>query len=520
MNRRDFTKTGLAAVAASVLGQAGASVAEAEGLDFGPVQPFSFEALRALAKQRAGSAYSEPPSPAADIISNLSFDASQAITFRRQCALWATGPGRLPVRFFHLNKYVGVPVRIHVVTGRTSREVLYRTRYFDYGTGALAAKLPADLGFAGFRVMDGRGVDTDWLAFQGASYFRAAGEQGQYGISARGIAVDTAMATREEFPRFSEFWLKPGSEHASNITIYALLEGPSVTGAFAIEAVHAEGVITTDVQADLFARADIQRLGIAPLTSMYWYRENDLRRPLDWRPAIHDSDGLALWTGKGERLWRPLNDPPRLQTNSFFDTRPKGFGLSQRDRDFDDYQDDGAFYNRRPSVWVEPKDDWADGAVQLVEIPTDDEIHDNIVAFWQPKAPVKSGSSLQVRYRLYWQPEDPPPPAGVARVLATRVGLGGVPGQPRPSDQYKFAIDFDGPDLRQLKQRYDIEAVVSTSRGKVVNPYVIKVVGTTRWRAIFDVSAPGKDPINLRCFLRLGEHTLSETWLYQFFPPS
>ena len=165
MNRRDFTKTGLAALAASVLANDRAYAAEAEALEFGPVQPFSFEALRALAKQRAGSAYVEPTAPAAEIISNLSFDASQAITFRKQNALWATGPGRLPVRFFHLNKYVGLPVRIHVVTGRTSREILYRARYFDYGTAALAAKLPPDLGFAGFRVMDGRGVETDGLAF-------------------------------------------------------------------------------------------------------------------------------------------------------------------------------------------------------------------------------------------------------------------------------------------------------------------------------------------------------------------
>ena len=518
MNRREFTKHGLAALASSALLDNGAMAAEAEGLEYGPVQPFSFEALQALARQRSTAAYVEPTPPAAEVISNLSFDASQAITFRRQCALWTAGPGRLAVRFFHLNKYVGLPVRIHVVTGRASREILYRARYFDYGSPALASRLPGDLGFAGFRVMDTRTSETDWLAFQGASYFRAAGEQGQYGISARGIAVDTAMATREEFPRFTEFWLKPGSEHSSTITIYALLEGPSVTGAFAFEARNTEGLITTDVQADLYARADIQRLGIAPLTSMYWYRQNDLRRAIDWRPAIHDSDGLALWTGSGERLWRPLNDPPTLESNAFIDKHPKGFGLSQRDRDFDDYQDDGAFYNRRPSVWVEPKDDWGEGAVQLVEIPTDDEIHDNIVAFWQPRAPVKKGSALRVRYRLLWQPEDPPPPAGVARVIATRVGLGGVPGQPRPADQFKFAIDFDGPALRQLKQRYDVEAVVTVSRGRVINPYVIKVVGTNRWRAIFDVALTGKDPLNLRCFLRLGEHTLSETWIYQFFP--
>jgi glucans biosynthesis protein len=278
-----------------------------------------------------------------------------------------------------------------------------------------------------------------------------------------------------------------------------------------------------DVQAQLFIRSDIAQLGIAPLTSMYWFGENDRRHATDWRPEIHDSDGLALWTGKGERIWRPLMNPPAVQTNSFLDENPKGFGLMQRDRDFADYQDDGAFYNRRPTMWIEPKGDWGAGAVQLVEIPTADEIHDNIVAYWIPKGPVKAGKQIGVAYRLFWQNNNPHPPTDVARVSATRVGRGGVPGHPSPEDKdsWKFVLDFAGGPLSTMAPRFDVEPVVTTSYGKVGKAYVIKVVGTDRWRALFDIHGLQKDkPVNLRCFLRFGGKTLTETWLYQYFPPA
>jgi periplasmic glucans biosynthesis protein len=214
-----------------------------------------------------------------------------------------------------------------------------------------------------------------------------------------------------------------------------------------------------------------------------------------------------------------LNNPQTLQTNSFQDVHPRGFGLSQRDREFEHYEDDGAFYNRRPSLWVEPEGDWGEGAVQLVEIPTDDEVHDNIVAYWQSRAAVTRGEALRYRYRLRWQSSDPVPGAGMGRVVATRLGAGGVPGRERPKDQYKIVIDFEGEALRQMKSRYDIEPVVDVSRGRVLNPYSLKVVGTSNWRGVFDLAVTGKEPVNLRCFLRLGKQTLSETWIYQFFPP-
>ena len=252
--------------------------------------------------------------------------------------------------------------------GGSAREIVYRQSYFDMPEKHVAHSLPDGIGFAGFRVM-AEDQTWDWLAFLGASYFRSPGAAKQYGMSARGLAIDTALPSGEEFPRFSTFWLEavPGSRE--RVVIYALLESPSVVGAYRFDCAYANGV-AMDVDMHIVARKPIERTGIAPLTSMYWYSETDKTKGLDWRPEIHDSDGLALWTGAGERIWRPLNAPPNVMTNSFVDENPKGFGLLQRDRIFDHYEDDGVFYNKRPSVWIEPLDAWGRGSVQLVEIPT------------------------------------------------------------------------------------------------------------------------------------------------------
>jgi glucans biosynthesis protein len=256
---------------------------------------------------------------------------------------------------------------------------------------------------------------------------------------------------------------------------------------------------------------------------MFWYGENNRPRAADWRPEIHDSDGLALWTGAGERLWRVIENPPLVKTSSFVDFNPRGFGLSQRDRAFDNYQDDGAFYDRRPSVWVEPLGEWGEGAVQLVEIPTDDEIHDNIVAYWTPKEPVRAGASWTFDYRLYWGNDEPllPPVARVRNTWKGRPGIAGLAASQVAAlpPGIKFVIDFAGGPLAGLEQRFDLEAVVSASRGRVDNAHVLKVVGTDRWRAAFDLyvdDATADNPVELRCYVRLGDKVLTETWLYQY----
>jgi glucans biosynthesis protein len=504
----------LAALSAAMLPPR-AFAALSSAIRLGPPKDFSYAALVARAKKNATQPYKAPESQAAEIIKGIDFDASQKIKFRADHALWPAGPQ--PVSFFHLSRYSNEPVVLHELADGKAREILYGPDYFDYGASGLDPTALAKLGFSGFRVMDGTKKPTDWLAFQGASYFRSSGQEEQYGASARGIAINTAAATAEEFPRFSEFWL---DDNGPVISIYALLDGPSITGAYKFDAMKNENkAVVMNCHCDLFFRTDISRLGVAPLTSMYWYGENERRKAADWRPEIHDNDGLALWTGKGERIWRPLVNPPQVMTNSFADNNPKGFGLIQRDRDFANYQDDGAFYNKRPGIWVEPKGNWGAGAVQLVEIPTEDETHDNIVAYWRPDRDIHGGDSLTFDYRLYWQDKEPAFPKNIAMAVATRLGRGGIPGaNPWPRDKFKFVVDFTGGPLMQMQQRYDVTPVVTASRGKIDNAHVIKVVGTDRWRALFDLQVEGAQPVDLRMYLKLGNKTLSETWLYQYFP--
>ncbi|GGF33924.1 glucan biosynthesis protein D [Aliidongia dinghuensis] len=512
----------LAGLAALAFGPAGpalpfrAAFAADAPIKLGPSQPFDFDRVVAQAKALAGHSYQPPVIRHAEILDRIDYDAAQQIRFRADRALWPAGSGApFPVQLSHPGKFSKAPVRIYQVTGTTAREVLYSPSLFEFGAAEFARKLPDDIGFSGFRLMH-PGGRTDFLSFVGASYFRSAGELDQYGLSARGVAVNTASA-HEEFPRFTSFWIAEPAAPGGDALIHALLDGPSLSGAFRI-AVSSDTRPVLKIESVLFIRKEIQRLGIAPLTSMFWYGKHNRTQGIDWRPEIHDSDGLALATGAGERIWRPLNDPASTRVSAFMDKDPRGFGLLQRERDFQRYQDDAVFYNRRPSVWVEPLAPWGEGAVQLVELPTSDETNDNIVAFWVPKGPIKAGAVLRFAYQQYWLADEPHPPEA-GRVIATRVGVGGVPGRPRPPAAKKFVVDFAGPPLEPLTRLDGVEPVVTASRGKIVNPNALPVVGTKTWRLTFDLAVDGgTEPIDLRCYLRHEGTALTETWLYQFLP--
>ena len=512
IDRRQFVA---AFAALGVLRLPGVAEAANQGLHFGPPRPYSFEALADRQKALAQKPFVPVKVRDTETLNEIDYDAFWKIKYRPEATL-EVADGKAPVRFFHLGRYAQEPVGINVVDGSTSRALRYEESLFEVPANNPAHKLPDDIGFAGFRVMN-ETDEADWLAFLGAAYFRSSGEEGQYGLSARAVAIDVAMPTPEEFPRFTDFYIGPSRTGAHDLTIACLMDGPRITGVLEIDA-GKDGTVVMDIRARFFARADIERVGLAPLTSMFWYSETDRERRVDWRPEIHDSDGLSLWTGSGERIWRPLNDPDRVMTSSFSGTTPKGFGLLQRDRNFDHYQDDGVFYDKRPSVWVEPQGDWGKGAVQLVEIPTDDETNDNIVAYWVGERPFRKGEEIAIAYRLTWAKDQPnPPEAGI--VTATRLGRGGIVGKDRPKDTMKFAVDFAGGTLAALpRDAENVEAVVSASRGEVtlVNAYSVKV--DTAWRATFDITADVGDPVELRCYLKRGDTVLTETWLYQYFP--
>jgi periplasmic glucans biosynthesis protein len=502
--------------------EAAAALAGVTDGELGPAEPFSFDSLQARAQKLAQTPYKAVAVPSPDVLNDIDYDQYQRIRYRADKSVRLGGNGPYPIQFFHLGKYAREPVRMHVVEGGSSREIIYSADLFDIPESHPAGKLADGAGFAGFRIM-AQDLKTDWYAALGASYFRTSGPFDQYGLSARALAIDTAMPQAEEFPRFAEYWLQGPAGADGPITIYGLLDGPSVTGAYQMQTVRTtdgKGVhkITMEIDARLYARKDIDRLGIAPFSSMFWYGEANRKKALDWRPEIHDTDGLAILTGEGERIWRPINNPPRVMTSTFVDHDVKGFGLFQRDRSFNHYLDDGVFYDRRSSVWVEPLDAWGEGAVQLVEIPTIKETDDNIVAYWAPKEQLKAGSNRTFRYRLSWLDDIVFPPT-LARTIGTWTGLGGRPGFDHVAGIQKYVIDFSGEVFRGLGREDGVEIVVSASRGDVSNSYCHPVVGQNeRWRALFDIEAAGLDPVELRVFLRRGNETLTETWTYQYFP--
>lgn len=481
--------------------------------------PFDYAALKGAARTLAAQAYVPPVHTLPPALAALDYDHYQRIHYLPEHGLWH-GEGRgVELRFFHPGFLFREPVQLAEIVDGEVQVIVYDPARFDLAQAGIdGSTLDPSLGYAGFRVVDRTNPEIDVAAFLGASYFRAVGADKQYGLSARGLAIDTGMPHPEEFPRFSHCWFERPAPGATRLVIYALLESPSVCGAYRIELAPAAR-LTMDIDVALYPRLAIERLGIAPLTSMYQTGENDRRLAYDFRPEIHDSDGLALWTGSGQWIWRPLENPRALRFNRYADMHPRGFGLLQRDRDFDHYQDDGVFYDRRPSVWVEPKGDWGAGGVVLVELPTADETFDNIVAFWQPEATPQPGQELLYAYRLHWGRDAPVTPA-LATVVATRTGLGGVVGHQRKYFSWRFALDFAGGRLPLLPADAKVELVATTSRGRLEIPSARPLAAIDGYRAIFDlVPDDSLDPINLTAWLAIDGTPLTETWFYQYSPP-
>ncbi len=489
LSRRHACSLALGLIALSAL----PARARAAGSRFGPDEAFSRQRLVEVARRLAATRY-VAPAPSASAAAN--FDAYVQAAYGPAEVL----PGNL--RLFPASQAVApAAVALHIVENGRARRLRDASGLYP---GTVAAEP------AGFRVMNAD-LKADWLAFMGASYFRAAGSTGQYGISARGIAIDTGAPAGEEFPAFTAFWIEPVA--ADRIKVHALLDGPSLTGAFTFDSHHhldgdRRGV-SQDVQASLFFRRDIARLGIAPASSMFWYDQTGPRA--DWRPEIHDSDGLAIWSGTGERVWRPLDNPRAARLSAFRADSPRAFGLIQRDQTFANYQDDGAFYDRRPGLWVEPKGSWGPGAVMLYEMPTAGETLDNIAAFWVPDAPARKGGRRELAYTLTWTSADPSADAA-SRCVDLYEGPAGIPGAAPESGARKFVFDFSGPALSGLARDSGVTAGTDLPAEAVIRSAAYPVVGEDgHWRVMLDVRTAKLPRPEFRVYLKRGADALSET---------
>ncbi len=480
---------------------------------------FTFASVRRLAQERAARPYHIRSTPLPRALATLSYDQYRDIQFRPAAALWR-GQSMFDVQFFHRGFNFSRQVNIYEVLPSGVWPVTYSPSMFRFGRSVPRVMLPADLGFAGLSVhypLNTPGYDDEVIAFLGASYFRALGRNQGYGVSARGLAIDTATPAGEEYPYFTDFWLVRPQPNQHSTTLYALLDSPSLAGAYKFNV--RPGTITqVQVTAELYPRRTVDKLGIAPLTSMFLYGKNSARRRFDdWRPEVHDSDGLMMQTGTGEWLWRPLDNPRKLEVNRFMDDNPKGFGLIQRDRNFADYEDPQSQFERRPSYWVQPLGDWGKGGIELVEIPSDEEIHDNIDAYWVPSAPVVPHAPIRFSYLLsaYLHSDDRWPPGG--KVVATRFGpvMNGATAVP---GMRLVLIDFTGGDLDSLLPAQPVRADVWADGGAVSDVTVQRIPENGHWRVTMEVKPSGDQPVDMRCYLKLYGEALTETWTYQWTP--
>lgn len=448
---------------------------------------------------------------------DLSYDQWRDIRFRPDRSLWHDDKLPFELQFFHPGLYYDRTVAVHVVDAGVVKPVDFSTRLFDYGKNKLAGTVPADLGFAGFRIhypLNRPEYHDEAIVFLGASYFRSLAKHQVYGLSARGIAVDTIAKGKEEFPAFREYWLEKPRADATSIVVYALLDGPSITGAYRFSIEPGDKTVV-HVQCRLFLRRNVEKLGLAPLTSMFFHGENTLQPFIDYRPEVHDSDGLLIHSANGEWLWRPLENPRAIQVNSFAADHPKGFGLLQRDRSFEHHMDLETRTDLRPSVWIDANSDWGRGHVELVQLPTNTDINDNIVAYWVPEVQPPPGEALNVAYTMYWYHEDATRPPG-GRVVSTRRDYG------TQENVHRFVLDFEGEGVNSLPGERPPRGVVSVAGGKsvaeIIEQHVVKNPVSGGWRLSFQVRPARAQTVELRAFLENRGRALSETWSYAIVP--
>ncbi|WP_431703432.1 glucan biosynthesis protein G [Pseudomonas sp. BR20] len=433
----------------------------------GQLWAFSLDDVSAKAKELAGQKYEAPRSNLPNEFREMKFADYQKIRFRNEKAEWADQNTPFKLSFYHQGMHFDTPVKINEVTADSVQEIKYDPARFDFGDVKFDPKATEQLGYAGFRVLYpiNKGDKQDEImTMLGASYFRVVGKDQVYGLSARGMAIDTALPSGEEFPRFTEFWIerpKPGDKH---LVIFALLDSPRATGAYRL--ILRPGTDTVvDVKSQMFLRDKVSKLGVAPLTSMFLFGANQPSKVLNYRRELHDSSGLSIHAGNGEWIWRPLNNPKHLSVSNFTVENPRGFGLLQRGRNFSHYEDLDDNYDKRPSAWIEPEGDWGKGSVDLVEIPTADETNDNIVAFWSPAELPEVGKPLDVAYRLHWTLDDAafhsPDSAWVKQTLRSTGDVKQSNLIRQPDGSVAYLVDFEGPALKKLLPDAPVRSQVS-----------------------------------------------------------
>jgi glucans biosynthesis protein len=478
--------------------------------DFALGEPSPFGAGTAIAEAKDLSRKlfkpisSELPPP----FRGLTYEQYASIREQPGTAIWTAEKTGFTIEPLHRGFIFASPVELNLVADGQARRIIYDPALYDFGSLTVPDKI-GDMGFSGFRILAQASGGPALLAiFQGATFFRAVAAGQTPGAIARALSINTADTRAEEIPFFRKIWIERPSLAAAALVIYALIDSESITGACRFTLRPGEATII-DTECTLFARAAVDNLGLSAISAAHFSCPLGQRRSDDLRPCISETGGLQMLTGKGEWLWRPVSNRDTLQLSAFADENPRGFGFLQRDRFFDHYQDDDQHFESRPSLWIEPIGDWAQGALQLIEIPSDSEANDNIIAYWKPKQPLAAGSEVSYAYRQFWcwsPPEQPP----LAVAMQSRSGKGSAPKRRR------FLVEFTGETLGEPETLAAMKPNLNVAPGAILSLRSFARPDNKSCRVLFEIDPGGESYTEMRLVLEAAGKPLSETWLYRW----
>jgi glucans biosynthesis protein len=502
--RRDFLKLALGGALAAASAPLEGARARAEPL--APPTPFAPEAVLDMAHELAKAPFKAPKSTLPDALSSLTYDQYSKIQRKPGSAIWGDEKFGFTLEPLHRGFIFTTPMQLNIVENGQAQRLIYDRADYDFGDPQPPADLP-DLGFSGVRVKAAVGQGWDHLAiFQGATFFRSLARGQRYGVNARGLSIRTGDAQGEEFPLFRELWIEKPSPASNALTIHALLDSASLTGAFHFTLRPGEATII-DTELTLVARVAVDHLGLGAMTATYVFGALDHRRPDDVRPAVYDVEGLQILTGAGEWLWRPIASRNALQISAFGDLNPRGFGFLQRARALDAFDDDAARWELRPSLWIEPVDDWGEGEVILLEIPSDSEYNDNIIAQWRPKKGMAEGATVSFAYRQFWC-WTPPARPSLATVASSRAGKIGK--------RWRFIVEFVADLFADPRRAAEVSASIEPSAQVALAFPIYRYPERRSIRVVFDLDPGSESFCELRVVLKTADQPASETWLYRW----
>lgn len=486
--------------------------------------PFSDATVPDLARALGNRPFAgQPANDVPDPLKNLSREAYEAIRIRPEALLWGGEAHGFAVEPLVRGFYYTDRVALFLVEDGVVRPVAYDRANYEPGSGVGAAPgavaLPeADPGFSGLRIRARFGErHQDFAVFQGACFYRLVGQGQEFGVDGRALMLRPADPRGEEFPRWRALFVERPKAPDGPLVIHALIDSDSLAAALRLELRPGE-TSNAAVAAILVTRKAIDHLGLGGMQAPFLFGPHDRRGADDARAAVYAAGGLQIRNGGGEAIWRPVRNPETLQISSFLDNGPQGFGLTQRDRSPATFEDDAHRWERSPSLWVEPGDPageglWGEGAVTLLEIPSDSEVNENVIAYWRPKAALPAGQEVRLTYRQNWGGE--PPVGPLARVTGTRSGRGGA------NPRRLFLVDFTGDVLFTPEGAVaPLDTVLIAGPGRIVE-------GATRWfahpetrtvRVAFELDPGSERACELRLALKTEGRQITETWLYRWTP--